>query len=274
MIKKIIITVFIFLLCNNSIIFSQTNITARAFYDLCYADCYPLASDIMLMDLRGMFVDTTGKSLQWSCKIVSHDQDRLYWYSYSGDSVVLDTITAIPIGIFRVDFDWIDSDRAIQIAEQNGGRLLRMSFPECKIFTYLWRYPAPPFYTVWSIYYDDYIYIEPRLNVTINALTEQIVSDLATDPKNDIIDNFILYNNYPNPFNNSTVFHFKLQKQSDVILKIYDISGQEIEQVINQTLNAATYNIKWQANTLSSGIYFYTLEVDGQSKTGKFVVIR
>jgi len=66
--------------------------------------------------------------------------------------------------------------------------------------------------------------------------------------------------NYPNPFINSTTFHFNLENKSDVGLTVYDSFGCKIETLINGTLYNNHHEIKWDAGNLPGGIYFVKLK--------------
>ncbi|HRB00268.1 MAG TPA: T9SS type A sorting domain-containing protein [Ignavibacteria bacterium] len=83
-----------------------------------------------------------------------------------------------------------------------------------------------------------------------------------------------LQQNYPNPFNPSTTINFSLPKTGLVSLKVYDISGKEISNLVNENLNVGTYEYKFNAASLSSGIYFYTLKADGISQTKRMMLIK
>ena len=68
-----------------------------------------------------------------------------------------------------------------------------------------------------------------------------------------------LSQNYPNPFNPTTMIKFQLKNQEDVTLKIYNLLGQEVATLINETMNAGVYEVNFDAAQLSSGIYIYTI---------------
>jgi hypothetical protein len=75
---------------------------------------------------------------------------------------------------------------------------------------------------------------------------------------------FKLNQNYPNPFNPSTIIEFGLPKGGNTTLTIYDITGREVDKIINNVhLAAGTYKYSFNGSNLSSGIYFYRLEMDG-----------
>jgi hypothetical protein len=90
----------------------------------------------------------------------------------------------------------------------------------------------------------------------------------------DIPDNFELYQNYPNPFNPSTNIRFTLPKTEHISLKIYNIIGQEVAELINDIRSAGEHQILWQTDGLSSGVYFAYLKKGKQFKTKKLVLQR
>jgi len=78
--------------------------------------------------------------------------------------------------------------------------------------------------------------------------------------------------NFPNPFNSSTTIGYFLPKSSYVILKIFSLSGQEIEILADGFQSGGKHQIKWQPKGLSSGTYYYRLEVSNSSNSKqKFV---
>jgi hypothetical protein len=87
---------------------------------------------------------------------------------------------------------------------------------------------------------------------------------------------FRLEQNYPNPFNPGTVIGFTLKTAEYVNLRVYDISGSLVRELIdgNSKLEAGTHRINFDAGRLSSGIYFYTLSSASGSKTNKMILIK
>jgi hypothetical protein len=83
----------------------------------------------------------------------------------------------------------------------------------------------------------------------------------ATDNSgNDIGSRYALGQNSPNPFNPSTIIHYYLPKISFVKLVVYDILGREIITLINQSQQAGSHNVTFNASHLPSGVYIYSLE--------------
>ncbi|MBL1215433.1 MAG: T9SS type A sorting domain-containing protein [Ignavibacteriae bacterium] len=101
--------------------------------------------------------------------------------------------------------------------------------------------------------------------------TIKIVVDV-NDDENLIVDNYDLSQNYPNPFNPSTTINFSLPEAGIVTIKIFDLLGKEITTLINDDFAAGRYDVKFDAATInrqiSSGIYFYQINVQPNNDTG------
>lgn len=93
---------------------------------------------------------------------------------------------------------------------------------------------------------------------------------------NSIVENdFRLNQNYPNPFNAQTIISFNINKKSQYKINIYDIRGRLIKTLINKFLNTGSYEVAFNAENISSGVYFYTLEAeDNLIKTRKMILMK
>ncbi|MFQ3599254.1 MAG: YCF48-related protein [Chloroherpetonaceae bacterium] len=85
---------------------------------------------------------------------------------------------------------------------------------------------------------------------------------------------FALEQNYPNPFNPSTVIRYQLSTASDVTLKIYDVLGREITTLVNQRQAAGQYSVVFNAQSLSSGTYFYRLTAGEFTSIKKMLFVK
>ena len=85
---------------------------------------------------------------------------------------------------------------------------------------------------------------------------------------------FSLSQNYPNPFNPTTNIKFEIAKNSNVILKVYDLQGKEITILVNEKLRAGYYEIPFSNNGISSGVYLYRLEAGDYITTKKMILIK
>lgn len=80
--------------------------------------------------------------------------------------------------------------------------------------------------------------------------------------------------NYPNPFNQSTIIKFQCYVAGNTKLKVYDILGKEVTVLVNQYLKAGIYEAPFDAEGLTSGIYYYRFESGNFVKTGKMVMVK
>lgn len=85
---------------------------------------------------------------------------------------------------------------------------------------------------------------------------------------------FSLDQNYPNPFNPSTTIEYTIPANSFVSLKIYDMLGREISEVIHKEQNAGHYITFWNASNYSSGVYFYKLAAGNYSQIKKMILAK
>ncbi|HLG32082.1 MAG TPA: T9SS type A sorting domain-containing protein, partial [Ignavibacteriaceae bacterium] len=93
--------------------------------------------------------------------------------------------------------------------------------------------------------------------------------------ENDLPDEFILFQNFPNPFNPATKIKYQIPTaQVSVQIKVYDILGNEIATLVNEEKSAGTYEIEFDALRLSSGIYFYRMIAGNYSEIKKMILIR
>ncbi|MCX6158457.1 MAG: T9SS type A sorting domain-containing protein [Ignavibacteriae bacterium] len=90
----------------------------------------------------------------------------------------------------------------------------------------------------------------------------------------EIPTEYKLFNNYPNPFNSQTKIKFQVPKDGIVRLRIYDISGKEVGEILNNHLRAGVYEVSWNAGYLSSGVYFYLLESNGFKDVKRAVLLK
>ncbi len=92
---------------------------------------------------------------------------------------------------------------------------------------------------------------------------------------NEIPAAFSLEQNYPNPFNPTTKIRFDIAKTSNVTLKVYNISGQEVAIILdNENVTHGTKEIEFNGTNLASGVYFYTLSTGDFSATKKMILIK
>ena len=84
----------------------------------------------------------------------------------------------------------------------------------------------------------------------------------------------IFINNYPNPFNPTTNIEFTLPEQSRVSLKVFDLLGREVADLVNEVKSAGEYSVNFDASELSSGVYIYQLQVGNQVYSKRMTLIK
>lgn len=111
-------------------------------------------------------------------------------------------------------------------------------------------------------------------NYTSHNNGGQTLTGIANQIEN-IADKYELYQNYPNPFNNQTKIRFEISKFSEVRIVVYDILGKERDIILDGIYQAGKYEVKYSPKDLSSGIYFYRMEVNGViTKTRKLILTK
>jgi hypothetical protein len=85
---------------------------------------------------------------------------------------------------------------------------------------------------------------------------------------------FKLYQNYPNPFNPVTKIKFDIRAESYVTMKLYDLNGRLLKVLIEQKLEAGTYETELNMNEHSSGLYFYVMETEKFKEGKKFILLK
>ena len=78
--------------------------------------------------------------------------------------------------------------------------------------------------------------------------------------------------NYPNPFNPTTVITYQLPVNSHVTLKIYDVLGRKVETLVDEYQSAGSHSVQFNAQNLASGIYFYRLTAPGFTQIKKMLL--
>jgi hypothetical protein len=102
----------------------------------------------------------------------------------------------------------------------------------------------------------------------------QLITSVKWDRDKHLFHTFQLFQNYPNPFNSITKIRYYVAKNDLVILKVYDVLGREVAVLVNEEKKPGTYEIEFNANNLSSGIYFYQLKTKDYVDTKKMILLK
>ena len=113
---------------------------------------------------------------------------------------------------------------------------------------------------------DPPLFIEPQPLIPVSAFNPH-----SSCPSND---NYYLMNNYPNPFNCTTIIEYSLPKTSIVKILIFNLNGSLVEQLVNRKLTPGYYAVTWDASKHNSGVYFYQIKADGFHQVKKMLLIK
>jgi len=138
-------------------------------------------------------------------------------------------------------------------------------------FEYLYSIIIPIKIDTFSVFYPTDYYAFP-----IENLSFDILHDPTGTKANNILGDYsaIQMTNYPNPFNPTTTISFSIPNENKVKLSIYNIKGQEIKTLFHNNFTKGSHSIAWNGNdesgnSVSSGLYFYKLNVNGKTEAVK-----
>lgn len=126
--------------------------------------------------------------------------------------------------------------------------------------------------------------LKDHFGMTSAETKDILIKDFATlpilKPTTEIQDydnmptEFSLAQNYPNPFNPVTKINYQISEFGSVSLKVYDVLGNEIATLVNQTQHAGKYQVNFDGSKLSSGTYLYTLKTKNNFQTKKMLLVK
>ena len=119
-----------------------------------------------------------------------------------------------------------------------------------------------------SLYYSS--------RITTDSIIYKLIDFNPTNFKefNAELNEFNLSQNYPNPFNSTTKITYSIPQTSNVVIKVFDILGNEIETLVSEEKQTGTYEITWYAEGLPSGVYFYRLQAGSFVETKKMILLK
>lgn len=105
----------------------------------------------------------------------------------------------------------------------------------------------------------------------IVSITQVNPTEITSDTKNY---SYTLYNNYPNPFNPSTMIKFSLKERSFVSLKVYNVLGKEVSDLLHGSKDAGIHEVQFNGSELSSGVYYYKLTAGNYTSIKKMLLLK
>ncbi|NIR52010.1 T9SS type A sorting domain-containing protein [candidate division KSB1 bacterium] len=101
-----------------------------------------------------------------------------------------------------------------------------------------------------------------------------MVTSVEDVPTEMIPQDYALEQNYPNPFNPSTTIKFSLKEAGHVNMTIYNAIGEKVMEVIDGQMNAGRHDVTIRSDGLTSGLYFYRIQVNGFSSVKKMILMK
>ncbi len=142
------------------------------------------------------------------------------------------------------------------------------------------HYSLIDYYETWS---DDFglMSVEDYMGTVnylycciINGVAYGDTTVLAVDDLPESPEEFVLEQNYPNPFNPSTTIQYRTSNQGKVILKVYDLTGREVADLLNENQDAGRHSVVFNTSTLASGVYVYKLFTQDYSAAKKMLLLK
>ena len=97
---------------------------------------------------------------------------------------------------------------------------------------------------------------------------------LVADKEGTLPDSYSLYQNYPNPFNPTTKISFTIPQNSYTVIRVYNVLGQQVKELLNDNLSAGRYSIEFNADSLPSGMYIYIMESGSHLFSKKMMLLK
>lgn len=262
------------------------------------------ANEPVKAKIKADFTAPDGLNLFWEMYAYDADKDSVAGYLilpfgnfFAGYLSEEDVELDVPFSTLKpLPENYLDSDEAIQIAEDNGGSELREVFLESRPNTYsgveiwisniheYWTYTPNPTETAplfWKVEYYGYRYDfmeeeyeEDSLIVFMDIESGDVLLPTSAEAETNLPQSINLHQNYPNPFNPSTNIAFALNKSTQVELSVYNLLGQKVAQLVNEVYPAGNHSVQWEASKMASGIYLYRLKAADVIQSRKMLLLK
>ncbi|MEQ9309163.1 MAG: glycoside hydrolase family 9 protein [Balneolaceae bacterium] len=174
----------------------------------------------------------------------------------------------------RITIEWetisVDSiDIMYRLSSQSNFTILTESYPVSNNSYRLFRVPDAP---------NDSLIIrlQDSDNDTVFAESEpkEIGIEVSNETESETALRFKLGQNYPNPFNPTTSINYSISKNGLVNLSVFNLQGQFVAELVNESKSEGEYSITWDASNVASGIYYYRLQSNEEVLTRKMMLIK
>jgi hypothetical protein len=266
------------------IIFNVISLNAQPYYGLggylgsTYYATTHWNSDAVCFNIRSPYVQPSGLSTSWFYYfrsaysaydyviqiVITQGNVQYYTYQYTPAQGVIRQI---------LDYQYIiDSDEALDIAEDEGGYYYRQTHSNVTLDAYVCRATFFPSSSIpyWCVIYKSngvagIYFIINAYNGTVVSIDDEILS---------VPLEFNLDQNYPNPFNPSTTIRYGVKERTNVNIIVFNAIGEEISELINEEKEPGAYEVVFNAANLPSGIYLYKIIAGNYINTKKMILLR
>jgi len=128
-------------------------------------------------------------------------------------------------------------------------------------------YDVKGYYSIDSTYSDDDYHM-----VFSDGISFENAGDMTENVQLQVDENSL--DNYPNPFNPSTVIRYQVVKPGHVLLTVYNSLGQQIAKLVDKQQESGRYEVNFNAKNLASGIYFYRITANGFTAVKKMILTK
>jgi hypothetical protein len=205
---------------------------------------------------------------------------RLKAFNSFGDSPYSDTAEVI-VPVELIFFTAVLSDKAIELEWTTATELNNSGFEVQRSNTGGW---SPIGFVEGhgsSTITQDYKYSDKEPNIgEVNSYRLRQVDYNGSYTYSNSVEvfmpgpDYVLEQNFPNPFNPKTTIRFEIPEDGFVLIKLYDAFGQEIKTILQEHLKSDSYEIIIDASDLSSGVYFYKMQANNFSESKKMILLK
>ncbi len=228
------IGVYLFDYTSDSCILVDTSLTYQGIHSLTYS-----SNNIFAGTINGVFLSTNNGG-SWTQIDTNKENQSFYTFNVKGKNILAEA-----------------GNNGVLLSTDNGINWIETGLND--IPTY-------------SLIIDNGNLLAGSYGIWKRPLSE-IITDI-TDKHNNIPQNIELEQNYPNPFNPSTTIQYQIPKSGLVTIKVYDVLGREVKNLLNQNQSEGSHEINFNASNLSSGIYFYQLKAGNFISTKKMLLLK
>jgi len=129
-------------------------------------------------------------------------------------------------------------------------------------------------YKVTAVGYLNNVLTETEFTNTVEARVQGFAPYKIGAGNSNVPDRYFVFQNYPNPFNPRTRIQFSIPEEVKVTIKVYDVLGNEVMELVNDKREAGNYEVEFDGSGLNSGIYFYIFRAGEYVSTKKMILVK